>query len=112
MDGQMKTLIDRTVPRYTEMTDKEFYYIITAADTERANLEKTVEGLRGFTLDCLDRAFEKGILYGVGVWEKGDILRTPAVQQAYEMGKPSDSSGALFDQKEDPPAINRRRVFF
>ena len=51
MDGQMKTLIDRTVPRYTEMTDKEFYYIMTAADTERANLEKTVEGLRGFTLD-------------------------------------------------------------
>ena len=59
MDGQMKTLIDRTVPRYTEMTDKEFYYIMTAADTERANLEKTVEGLRGFTLDCLDRAVEK-----------------------------------------------------
>ena len=82
MDGQMKTLIDRTVPRYTEMTDKEFYYIMTAADTERANLEKTVEGLRGFTLDCLDRAVEKGILYGVGAWEKGDILRTPAVQQA------------------------------
>ena len=87
MDGQMKTLIDRTVPRYTEMTDKEFYYIMTAADTERANLEKTVEGLRGFTLDCLDRAVEKGILYGVGAWEKGDILRTPAVQKAYEMGK-------------------------
>ena len=87
MDGQMKTLIDRTVPRYTEMTDKEFYYIMTAADTERANLEKTVEGLRGFTLDCLDRAVEKGILYGVGAWEKVDILRTPAVQQAYEMGK-------------------------
>lgn len=87
MDGQMKTLIDRTVPRYTEMTDKEFCYIMTAADTERANLEKTVEGLRGFTLDCLDRAVEKGILYGVGAWEKGDILRTPAVQQAYEMGK-------------------------
>ena len=60
---------------------------MNAADTGRANLEKTVEGPRGFTLDCLDRAVEKGILYGVGAWEKGDILRTPAVQQAYEMGK-------------------------
>ena len=88
MDGQMKTLIDRTVPRYTEMTDKEFYYIMTAADTERANLEKTVEGLRGFTLDCLDRAVEKGILYGVGAWEKGDILRTLSLIHISEPTRP------------------------
>lgn len=33
MDAQLKTLIDRTVARYTEITNKEFYYIITAADT-------------------------------------------------------------------------------
>lgn len=33
MDAQLKTLIDRTVPRYTEMVNKEVYYILTAADT-------------------------------------------------------------------------------
>lgn len=60
MDAQLKTLIDRTVPRYTEMVNKEVYYILTAADTNAANLEKTVESIRGFTLDCLDRAVEKG----------------------------------------------------
>ena len=27
MDGQMKTFIDRTVPRYTEITNKDFYFI-------------------------------------------------------------------------------------
>ena len=56
MDAQLKTLIDRTVPRYTEMVNKEVYYILTAADTNAANLEKTVESIRGFTLDCLDGA--------------------------------------------------------
>lgn len=87
MDGQLKTMIDRTVPRYTEIRNKEFYYIITAADTENANLEKTVESLRGFTLDCLPGAVEKGIIYGVGAWKVGEIKGTPAMQQAYEMGK-------------------------
>lgn len=32
--GQMKTLIDRCCARYTEMTDKEFYFILTAARGE------------------------------------------------------------------------------
>lgn len=44
------------------MVNKEVYYILTAADTNAANLEKTVESIRGFTLDCLDGAVEKGIL--------------------------------------------------
>lgn len=35
MDAQMKTLIDRTVPRYTEIQNKDFYFIVAAADTER-----------------------------------------------------------------------------
>lgn len=87
MDGQMKTLIDRTVPRYTEIRKKEFYYIVTAADTQISNMEKTIEGFRGFTLDCLKGAVEKGIIYGTGAWQKGEIRETPAMQQAYEMGK-------------------------
>lgn len=31
MDGQLKTLIDRTLPRYTEIRGKDFYFIATAA---------------------------------------------------------------------------------
>lgn len=87
MDGQMKTFIDRTVPRYTEITDKDFYFIMTAADTEKNNLKRTLEAFRGFTEDCLDGAREAGILYGVGAWNVGDIKTTPAYAQAYEMGK-------------------------
>lgn len=87
MDAQLKTLIDRTVPRYTEMKNKEFYYIVTAADTEAGNMEKTIESLRGFTLDCLEGPVEKGIIYGLGAWQKGDILKSSAMKEAYQMGK-------------------------
>lgn len=87
MDGQMKTLIDRTVPRYTEIENKDFYFIMTAADTEKANLRRTLEAFRGFTEDCLPGANEAGIIYGVGAWEVGEIKDTPAYDEAYEMGK-------------------------
>lgn len=87
MDGQMKTFIDRTVPRYTEIVDKDFYFIMTAADTEKANLKRTLETFRGFTEDCLDGAKEVGIIYGVGAWNVGEIKSTPAYMQAYEMGR-------------------------
>lgn len=87
MDGQMKTFIDRTVPRYTEISNKDFYFIMTAADTEKANLERTMEAFRGFTEDCLDGAREIGIIYGTGAWKVGEIQSTPAYEEAYEMGR-------------------------
>ncbi|MGN1419992.1 MAG: flavodoxin family protein [Eubacterium sp.] len=87
MDGQMKTFIDRTVPRYTEISHKDFYFIMTAADTEKSSLERTMEAFRGFTEDCLMGAREAGIIYGVGAWQMGEIKDTPAYNEAYEMGK-------------------------
>ena len=30
---------------------------------------------------------EKGIVYGVGAWQVGDIKSSPAMQEAYEMGR-------------------------
>lgn len=86
MDAQLKTLIDRTVPRYLEISSKDFYFIVTAADTQQSNLERTVEGLRGFTAECLEGAAEKGVIYGSGAWQKGEIRQTPAMIEAYEMG--------------------------
>lgn len=87
MDAQMKTMIDRTVPRYTEIRNKDFYFIVAAADTDRQMMEKTIEGFRGFTQDCLPGAREKGIIYGTGAWQVGEIKGQPAMKQAYEMGK-------------------------
>jgi multimeric flavodoxin WrbA len=86
MDAQMKTFIDRTVPRYTEISNKEFYFIATAADSNKQAVERTFEGFRGFT-SCLEGAKEKGLVYGVGAWDIGAIKGTKAMIEAYEMGK-------------------------
>ena len=86
MDAQVKTLIDRTFARYTEIKNKDFYIIITAADEGKELLERTIEGFRGF-MDCLPGAKEKGIIYGTGAWAKGDIKGSKAMNEAYTMGK-------------------------
>lgn len=86
MDGQMKTLIDRTVPRYEEIAGKDFYFIVAAADENKAMMQKTIDGFRAFTQDCLPDAHEKGIVYGLGAWQVGDIQGNPALQTAYDMG--------------------------
>ncbi|MGD0008196.1 MAG: flavodoxin family protein [Terriglobia bacterium] len=86
MCAQMKTVIDRTVARYTKIKNKDLYFIVTAAVSKKAALERTIEGFRGFT-SCLPGAKEKGIVYGTGAWDVGDILGSPAMDQAYEMGK-------------------------
>lgn len=86
MNGQMKTLIDRTYARYTEISNKEMCFIMTAAVGNKDLLERTLESLRGFTA-CLTGAKEKGVIYGAGAWNKGDIKKSPATIQAYEMGK-------------------------
>lgn len=86
MDAQMKTVIDRTCPRYTEISNKEFYFIVTAADTDVQVMERTIEGFRGFT-SCLNGVKEKGIIYGTGAWHAGEIKGSKAMTESYEMGK-------------------------
>ena len=86
MCGQMKTFIDRFCSRYTTITGKEFFFILTAADTDKNNLERTVEEFRGL-LDCLDGSKEKGVIYGTGVWKKGEVLGTDLLSKAFEAGK-------------------------
>jgi multimeric flavodoxin WrbA len=86
MNGQMKTLIDRTYSRYLAISNKEIYFIATAANPRKQAMERTIEGFRGFT-SCLNGAKEKGIIYGTGAWNIGDIKRSKAFDQAYEMGK-------------------------
>ncbi len=86
MNAQMKTLIDRTCSRYTEITGKEFYFIMTAADKGSEAMDGTVDSFRRF-LSCLDGPKEKGMIKATGVWQTGDIKSSPFLDQAYEMGK-------------------------
>lgn len=86
IDAQLKAVIDRTVARWQEVKNKELYYIMTAADGERASMETTLACFRGYA-DCIEGAEEKGVIYGTGVYEKGEITGTEAMREAYEMGK-------------------------
>lgn len=86
IDAQLKAVIDRTVCRWTEVKNKEFYYIVTAADQEHASAETTLACFRGYA-DCVEGAREMGVLYGMGVYEKGEVCHTAAFRDAYEMGR-------------------------
>ena len=59
IDAQMKIIIDRSLARWTNIPNKEFYFIMTCADDNRAAMACTLECFRGFTA-CLNGAKEKG----------------------------------------------------
>ena len=86
MCGQMKTFIDRTTPRYNELCNKEFYYLLTASINDEKYLKPTVREFNVF-LDCLKNPSQKGIVYGINSTEVGEIKASPAYMEAYEMGK-------------------------
>jgi hypothetical protein len=86
MDAQMKIMIDRCYARFQEIKDKDFYFIVTSADPQHSASDETIAGLRGY-LRCLPNSKEKGIIYGTGTWDKGDVFRHPSFEQSYEMGK-------------------------
>lgn len=87
MNAQLKTMIDRTLggAQKPGLENKEFYLTATAADGREA-MERTIDGIRGY-LECLPGARERGVIYGAGAWQIGDILALPAVQEAYDMGR-------------------------
>lgn len=86
ISAQLKAVIDRTVARWLEVKDKEFYYIMTSAEESESVMDTTLGCFRGYA-DCVEGAVEKGIIYGKGVYERGEILDKPEMQKAYEMGK-------------------------
>lgn len=86
MSAQMKTLIDRCCGLYTKMTDKEFYFIVAAAEDDQAKMERTIDTFQGF-LDCLERPIVRGVVYGLGVWQVGEIKGNRAMDEAYRIAK-------------------------
>lgn len=85
MAGQVKTLIDRCLSCGAKLANKKFIFIATATDG-RAEMERTIDALRGFT-DCLPGAEIGGVICGAGAWQLGDIQGNPAMAEAYQAGK-------------------------
>ena len=86
ISAQLKAVIDRTVARWLEFRDKEFYYIMTAAEDEKHTMDCTLECFRGLAA-CLEGSKEMGVIYAKGVYERGEIDGTKFMTEAYEMGK-------------------------
>ena len=49
-------------------------------------MQRTMDALEGFT-DCLPGAVVRDRIFGHGVYQKGEVEGTGAVQQAYQDGK-------------------------
>ena len=77
---------DEELARWTELRDKEFYYILTAGEDEEAIMQRSLECFRGFA-DCFRGSTEKGAILAHGLYEKNDAKGSPFEAQAYEMGK-------------------------
>ena len=94
MSAQLKTMLDRCCGPYTEMTNKEFYFLAAAAESREdfANLECVFDNLMGF-VRCLENPVVRGKVLATGVWHVGEIKDNPALEEAYEMGKQIDIAG-------------------
>jgi len=86
IDAQIKTVIDRTYACWTDIKDKELYYIVTCAENADECVDMAVENFNGWEL-CLPNATRKGVVYGKGVSAPGEVKGKPAMKEAYEMGK-------------------------
>ena len=85
--SQLKAVIDRTVARWTQIANKELYYIATAAEADRDTLDTTLACFHGFAR-CIDGYEEKGTLYGKGVYEIGEAQKNEDFMRiAREMGE-------------------------
>ena len=86
MTAQLKTVIDRTCAFFNQLAGKTFYFIVTCAATDASFTETMLASLRGFTC-CVPEAKEGGVVLGMGVTEAGEIRKSDAMQQAYQMGQ-------------------------
>lgn len=86
LSAQLKAVFDRMVAQYEVIRYKDMYYIMTAAEDAPDTMDTTLACMRGMA-DCIPGSKEMGVIYGKGVYEKGEVNSTPAFREAYEMGK-------------------------
>ena len=72
MTAQLKAVIDRTYAFFSQLTGKTFCFIISCASGLYLLWPDSVEG---------------GVVLGTGVNDPGDVRNSPAMEQAYQMGR-------------------------
>ena len=87
MSGQMKTLIDRLNPMYTQDYKFRDVYLLTTAAEDEAEVPQRAEA--GFTgwVECYPLSRLAGALFCGGMTDPRQIEGHPKLQEAYDMGK-------------------------
>ena len=83
MNGMLKTTIDRFLPKWQELGGHDVYLIITGHDS-RSGLKLACDELRAIFENLGNQI--KGIIWGENVWQKGEVLNTKAMDEAYHAG--------------------------
>lgn len=87
VSGQLKTLIDRLNPLYSDdYKFRKVYLIATAAEDEKETVKGTVTAVKGF-VDCFERSTLAGVIFAGGVNMPGEIKGHPSLIEAYNIGK-------------------------
>ena len=86
MPAQLKVVLDRTYPFFSQLAGKTFYFLVTCAAPDDAFTETMLASLRGFTC-CVPESVEGGVVLGTNANDAGDIRNSPAMAQAYDFGK-------------------------
>lgn len=86
MPAQLKAVLDRTYAFFSQLAGKTFYFLVTCAATDDTFTETMLAALRGFTC-CVPESVEGGVVLGTNANDAGDIRNSPAMAQAYDLGK-------------------------
>ena len=86
LTAQMKTAMDRFFAREAEVKNMTAYFVTTAAAPAEEYIETAKACFRGF-ISCFENVRESGIVAGLGTREKGEVKTSPAMQEAYDLGK-------------------------
>ncbi len=84
MSGQMKTFIDRLLPKWQGLGGKDAYVIVTGHDGKQG-LKRNAKDLVA-TLENLGNRV-KQVIWGERVWQKGEVRGTKAMEEAYLAGR-------------------------
>lgn len=84
MNGMLKNTIDRFLPKWQELGGHDVYFIITGHDG-RQGLSLVGEELTKIFRELGNNV--KGIIWGEGVWQKGEVKETKALDEAFNVGK-------------------------
>jgi multimeric flavodoxin WrbA len=87
-NAQMKTVIDRTIAVSTILINKTFYMISAGQAPTEEYMGTMIDSFRKY-IGCFrgEGNKEGGYVFAYGVDKPGDVIGTPAMEQAYEMGR-------------------------